>query len=153
VFLFLVNGCNTALEAGLECCDDLLQKLYYNHLLGKGKRCINSILSLIDPKTEGSDYVSLLLYKTISRTATLSFDDRQEGKTLELRKIFNATPPKPYQNAVSFLRMLFDSPTKNIQKMADLLEKHENLYSITREYNYMGYMPINLIKLKAFAYD
>lgn len=74
-------------------------------------------------------YVSVLLYKMRARIATLSHFERQESKTLELQRAFNTSPPEKYKNAVSFLRMLFDSPAKNMQKMEEILSTHEKRYA------------------------
>lgn len=142
-----------ALNTELENCKDLVQKMYYSNVLGKGKKYVEKLLSAIVELKPPTDYVSVLLYKMRARIATLSHFERQENKTLELQRVFNTSPPERYKNAVSFLRMLFDSPAKNMQKMEELLSKHEERYVFNNRTTYFGNMHITLWELKAFAYD
>lgn len=96
---------------------------------------------------------AVLLSKMRARIATLSYFERQENKTLELQRAFNTSPPERYKNAVSFLRMLFDSPAKNMQKMEDILSKHERRYAFDNRTTYFDHSYIGLWELKAYAYD
>lgn len=126
---------------------------YYSNLLGKDKKHIEKLLSAITEINPPDDYISILLSKMRARIATLSYFERQENKTLELQRAFNMSPPERYKNAVSFLRMLFDSPAKNMQKMADVLTKHEKRYAFNNRTTYFDHPHIYLWELKAYAYD
>lgn len=142
-----------ALNTEIETCEDLVQKMYYSNLLGKDKKHIEKLLSAITEINPPDDYISILLSKMRARIATLSYFERQENKTLELQRAFNMSPPERYKNAVSFLRMLFDSPAKNMQKMADVLTKHEKRYAFNNRTTYFDHPHIYLWELKAYAYD
>lgn len=125
---------------------------------GSGKTMfLRALAGLIVPTTgeinPPDDYISILLSKMRARIATLSYFERQENKTLELQRAFNMSPPERYKNAVSFLRMLFDSPAKNMQKMADVLTKHEKRYAFNNRTTYFDHPHIYLWELKAYAYD
>lgn len=149
--LYLDNN-YVALDTALENCENLVQKMYYSHMLGKGKEYVEALLSSIAELKPPTDYVSVLLYKMRARIATLSHFERQESKTLELQRTLSS-PPEQYKNAVSFLRMLFNSPAENMQKMDKLLSKHENRYAFNNKTIYSAHIHINLWELKAFAYD
>lgn len=153
LFQLYIDNNYVALDAELETCKDLVQKMYYSHLLGKDKKHIEMLLSANTELNPPTDYVSVLLYKTRSRIATLSHFERQESKTLELKRAFNTSPPERYKNAVSFLRMLFDSPAMNMQKMEDILSKHEHRYAFDNRTTYFDHFHIGIWELKAFAYD
>ena len=150
--LYLDNDYNT-LNNELENCKDLVQKMYYSNVLGKGKKYVEMLLSAIVELKPPTDYVSVLLYKMRARIATLSNFERQESKTLELQRAFNTSPPEKYKNAVTFLRMLFDSPAKNMQKMEEILSKHEKRYAFNNRTTYFDHVHIGIWELKAFAYD
>ena len=142
-----------ALNTELENCKDLVQKMYYSNVLGKDKKYVEMLLSTIEELKPPTDYVSVLLYKMRARIATLSHFERQESKTLELQRAFNTSPPEKYKNAVSFLRMLFDSPAKNMQKMEEILSTHEKRYAFNNRTTYFDHSHIGIWELKAFAYD
>ena len=150
--LYLDNNYST-LNATLETCKDLVQKMHYSHLLGKDKKHVEMLLSVITKANPPDDYVSVLLSKMRARIATLSYFERQENKTLELQRAFNTSPPERYKNAVSFLRMLFDSPAKNMQKMEEILSTHEKRYAFNNRTTYFDHSHIGLWELKAYAYD
>lgn len=141
------------LNTEIEACKDLVQKMYYSNLLGKDKKEIELLLSTITKANPPDDYISILLSKMRARIATLSSFERQENKTLELQRAFNVSPPERYKNAVSFLRMLFDSPAKNMQKMEVILSKHEKRYAFNNRTTYFDHPHIGLWELKAYAYD
>lgn len=122
-------------------------------MLGKDKKYVEMLLSTIEELKPPTDYVSVLLYKMRARIATLSHFERQESKTLELQRAFNTSPPEKYKNAVSFLRMLFDSPAKNMQKMEEILSTHEKRYAFNNRTTYFDHSHIGIWELKAFAYD
>lgn len=142
-----------ALNTELENCKDLVQKIYYSNVFGMGKKHIEMLLSSIEELEPPTDYVSVLLYKMRSRIATLSRFERQESKTLELQRAFNISPPEKYKNAVSFLRMLFDSSAKNMQEMEKILNKHEKRYEFNSRTTYYDRSHASIKELKAFAYD
>lgn len=142
-----------ALNTALENCKDLVQKMYYGNVLGKDKQYIETLLSAIAELNPPTDYVSVLLYKMRERIATLSHFQYQESKTLELQRAFNTSPPERYKNAVSFLRMLFDSSTTNRKKMEEILSKHEKRYAFNNRTTYFDHSHIGIWELKAFAYD
>lgn len=150
--LYLDNN-YIALNTELETYKDLVQKVYYSHVLGKDAKHVEMLLFAIAELNPPSDYVSVLLYKMRARIATLSLFERQENKTLELQKAFNTSPPERYKNAVSFLRMLFDSPAKNMQKMEEILSKHEKRYAFNNKTTYFDHPHISIWELKAYAYD
>lgn len=150
--LYLDNN-YIALNTELEACKDLVQKMYYSNLLGKDNKYVEMLLSAITEINPPDDYVSVLLSKMRARIATLSYFERQENKTLELQRAFNTSPPERYKNAVSFLRMLFDSPAKNMQKMENILSKHEKRYAFDNRTTYFDHSHIGLWELKAYAYD
>lgn len=150
--LYLDNN-YIALNTELEACKDLVQKMYYSNLLAKDNKYVEMLLSAITEINPPDDYVSVLLSKMRARIATLSYFERQENKTLELQRAFNTSPPERYKNAVSFLRMLFDSPAKNMQKMEDILSKHEKRYAFDNRTTYFDHSHIGLWELKAYAYD
>ena len=52
-----------ALNTELENCKDLVQKMYYSNVLGKGKKYVEMQLSAIVELKPPTDYVSVLLYK------------------------------------------------------------------------------------------
>lgn len=142
-----------SLNAELENCKDLVQKIYYGNMLGKDKTYVETLLSTIVERTPPTDYVSVLLYKMRARIATLSLFERQESKTLELQRAFNVSPPGKYKNAVSFLRMLFDSVARNMQKMEEILSKHEERYAFNNRTTYFNHPHTCIWELKAYAYD
>lgn len=150
--LYLDNNYIT-LNREIETCKDLVYKMYYSSLLGKSKENIDTLLSAIAKTNPPVDYVSILLSKMRSRIATLSLFERQENKTLELQRAFHTSPPDRYKNAVSFLRMLFDSSAKNMQEMEDILSQHEKRYEFDSKTTYLDRSHIGLWELKAFAYD
>ena len=153
LFQLYLDNDYIALNAALETCKDLVQKMYYSNLLGKDNKYVEMLLSAITEINPPDDYVSVLLSKMRARIATLSYFERQENKTLELQRAFNTSPPERYKNAVSFLRMLFDSPAKNMQKMEDILSKHEKRYAFDNRTTYFDHSHIGLWELKAYAYD
>ena len=150
--LYLDNDYIT-LNTELETCKNLVQKMYYSNVVGKDKKYVEMLLSTIMELKPPTDYISVLLYKMRARIATLSLFEHQENKTLELQRVFNASPPEKYRNAVSFLRMLFESPAKNMQKMEDILSKHEKRYAFNNRTTYFDHPHIGIWELKAFAYD
>ena len=153
LFQFYLDNNYISLNAELENCKDLVQKMYYSHLLGKGKQHIEMLITSIAELTPPTDYVSVLLYKMRSRIATLSYFERQEDKTLELQRAFNISPPERYKDAVSFLKMLFESSAKNMQKMEDIFSKHEKRYAFNNRTTYFDNSYIGIWELKAYAYD
>lgn len=153
LFQLYVDNNYIALNAELETCKDLVQKMYYGHLLGKGKKYVEMCISANTELTPPTDYISVLLYKMRARIAALSLFERQESITLELQRAFNISPPERYKNAVSFLRMLFDSPAKNMQKMEVILSKHEKRYAFDNRTIYFDHSYIGIWELKAYAYD
>ncbi|OUQ43792.1 hypothetical protein B5E65_02090 [Gemmiger sp. An120] len=72
---------------------------------------------------------------------------------MELRRAFNISPPERYKNAVSFLRMLFESSAKNTQKMEGILKKHEDRYAFNNRTTYFDHSYIGIWELKSYAYD
>ena len=142
-----------ALNTEIETCKDLVQRMYYSSLLGKDKKYIETLLSTNTETNPPDDYVSVLLSKMRARIATLSYSERQENKTLELQRALNSFPPERYKNAVSFLRMLFDSPARNMQKMEVILKRHEDRYAFNNRTTYLDHSYIGIWELKSYAYD
>lgn len=153
LFQLYLDNDYIALDAELEKCKDFVQKIYYSHVLERNNAHIEMLLSAVVEQQPPTDYVSVLLYKMRARIATLSPFERQESKTLELQRAFNISPPEKYKNAVSFLRMLFGSPAKNMQKMEAILSKHEERYAFNNRTTYFDHPHIGIWRLKAFAYD
>gem|GEM_PF-879158 len=153
LFRLYIDNDYIALNNKLENCTDLVRKMYYSKLLGKDKKDIEVLLAAIAEQEPPTDYVSILLHKMRARIATISLFEHQNSKTLELRRAFNVSPPEKYKNAVSFLRMLFESPEKNMQEMGEILSEHERRYAFNSRTSYSSHPHIGIWKLKAFAYD
>lgn len=153
LFQLYLNNDYVSLNSELENSKDLAKKIYYGRLLGKGKNHIEMLVASDAEQNPPADYVSILLYKMRARIATLSYFEPQENTTLELRRAFNISPPERYKNAVSFLRMLFESSAKNTQKMEGILKKHEDRYAFNNRTTYFDHSYIGIWELKSYAYD
>lgn len=142
-----------SINTKLETCEDSIQKMYYSYLLQKDKQHIQMLIKHYAKQHPPTDYISVLLYKMRSRLAMLSYFEFQESITLELQRAFNISPPERYKGAVSFLKMLFDSPAKNMHKMEDILSKHEERYAFNNRTTYFYHSYSGIWELKAYAYD
>lgn len=151
LFLLYIENDYIQLEKELARGDNPPQKLYYYHLLGKCRKEIDEILEELANESTNS-YVAVIMQKMRARTARLAYWDQQEIQTKELERLFDTTPSK-YNNAISFLRMLFNSEAKNKFKMEKLLDKHEKRYEYGNNTIYFDHAHINLWELKAYAYD
>ncbi len=140
------------LNEELKSCENPIQKLYYNHLIGRNEEELKILIDEISENMSSEDYISVVLHKTRTRTALLTLFDRQEERTSELEKIFDTALPK-YRKAISFLRMLFESMAKNMYQMEKALEKHEERYEYKNGTIYCDHAFVNLWEIKSYAYD
>ncbi len=136
----------------IEACPDISRKLYYHHLLGESPETIEQDIIQESTSIPQDEYIAVLLHKMRSRIATLSSLDRQQDKTHELEQLFSSIPVK-YQNAVTYLRMLFETPAKNKLKMEKLLKKQEEKYKKGNSTLYLEHRYTNIWDLQSYAYD
>lgn len=141
------------LQSRLSTCSDAVQKLYYSHLLGYSKENIEKLLDRINDTADMKDYISVLMMKMRARIATLAPFDRQEAKRFEIQQMIDTPLPSKYNNATSFLRMLFSSAASNMQKMENILAKHEQRHEYQNRTLYSAHVHSYVWELKAFAYD
>ncbi len=123
-FQLYLNNSYIELANYIKDYPDISVKLYYHHLLGENLEVIEQDIGQESSSISQNDYISVLLHKMRARIATLSLSNRQQNKTHELEQLFSNVPIK-YQDAVSYLKMIFEGPTENKLKMEALLKKQE----------------------------
>lgn len=141
------------LQSRLSTCTDAVQELYYSHLLGNSKEDIEKLLDKINNTSALKDYISVLIMKMRARIATLAPFDRQEAKSFEIQQMIDTPLPSKYNNATSFLRMLFSSAANNMQKMESILAKHEQRHEYRNRALHFDHVHRYVWELKSFAYD
>ena len=99
-----------------------------------------------------SHYITIMLHKMRARLALLTTFDRQIERTEELRTLFRLIPAR-YENAVRFLKMIFQSDAAYINKMEEELEKHEKRYNSGGSSFFTGHAHSHIMKIQACAYE
>lgn len=154
-FQLYLNNSYVELANSISICPDASARIYYHHLLGENAATIEQDIEQESALIPQDDYISVLLHKMRARSATLSWHNRQQSKTQELKELkqlFSNVPVK-YRDAVTYLKMLFEAPTKNKLKMEELLKKQETKYQSGNQTLYFEHSYTNIWDLQAYAYD
>ncbi len=101
---------------------------------------------------EKNDYVNLVLHKSRSRFAYLTFMDRQEEKTKELSKLLDS-PISEYKESIHFHKKLFKSSADDELKMKELLDKQRDKYKYRSATYYSGHAFEKIWELQGYVYD
>lgn len=140
------------ISSQINTCSDMSCVLYFYHLLNKSSEEIDAICFKEASSMTSQDYVAILLHKMRVRAAKITWWDRQNAKTKELRKLFKSIPTK-YYDATHFLRLLYNSAAENMDKMKKILEKQEQRYAYLSTTWHSGSAHTHIWDLQGYIYD
>lgn len=147
-----INNDYITLAQEIEKSDDIALKIFWGVFLRKPKKELMGLIDLEAHALKKSHYITIMLHKMRARLALLTTFDRQIERTEELRTLFRLTPAR-YENAVGFLKMIFQSDAANINKMEEELEKHEKRYNSGGSSFFTGHAHFHIMKIQAYAYE
>lgn len=160
-FEMYLNNNYVELLKQLKTClnDNTDEKIYYNYLVGNNNIEyenqdieLEKLIEREEASVSTDDYIAILLHKMRDRMATITLYNRQKHKTEELRQLFDNVPVK-YQNAISYLKKLFDSSAKNMLKMSRLVDKQEERYQYNSNTSYWNHSYTYIWDIQTYAYD
>ena len=150
--LYLDNDYIT-LQKEAQDCKMLAEKVYYLYITGtSSKEVFSAIEASYSDLPKKDYYIPLLICKIRERIIRLTPFDRQKELADEINQLF-ATCPKQYENAVGFLRMLYNSTADQALEMQELLAKQEKRNEYGRNGWESGHAFTHIWKLQAIAYD
>ena len=147
-----INNDYITLAQEIEKSDDTASKIFWDYFLRKPKKELMELIDLEAHALKKSHYITIMLHKMHARLALLTTFDRQIERTEELRTLFRLIPAR-YENAVRFLKMIFQSDAAYINKMEEELEKHEKRYNSGGSSFFTGHAHSHIMKIQACAYE
>lgn len=147
-----INNDYITLAQEIEKSDDTASKIFWDYFLRKPKKELMELIDLEAHALKKSHYITIMLHKMRARLALLTTFDRQIERTEELRTLFRLIPAR-YENAVRFLKMIFQSDAAYINKMEEELEKHEKRYNSGGSSFFTGHAHSHIMKIQACAYE
>lgn len=147
-----INNDYITLAQEIEKSDDTASKIFWDYFLRKLKKELMELIDLEAHALKKSHYITIMLHKMRARLALLTTFDRQIERTEELRTLFRLIPAR-YENAVRFLKMIFQSDAAYINKMEEELEKHEKRYNSGGSSFFTGHAHSHIMKIQACAYE
>lgn len=152
-FNLYLNNDYIALQKAAQECNDLAGKAFYLYITGASSQEVFSTIekSYLDLPKENY-YIAILIGKIRERIIKLTPFNRQKELTNEINQLF-ATCPKQYENAIGFLRMIYNSTADQAMEMQELLDKQEKRNKYGRSGWESGHAFTHIWKLQAIAYD